>query len=336
MNLLWGLLLGVACMSTPPKNTPKTPGSESPAEETPPPDQNMVVVEGLQPMPYGYWGLNGFVNPEGLALIQQRIVLTTFQSATSDPDYAVRFLLPQVKAAGLKLSLRLTDDHEAYTTAEGDFDLSAWKNQLSRWKDSGIQQYIDDDVLIGHMLLDDITNFSGRDPDAADLEEMARYSKELMPGLMTFVRQQASHLPEPAGGRYVYVDAAVNQYEVMEGPVDLYGAGNAAASERLGLGIINGLNIADGGDGSSGQAGYRANHYAMSAEEILRFGHELLRVPNCGMFLNWEYDSKEQWHDGTIGTDYFTRPELQAALIDLGQTAQRIPRVPLLKSGSPP
>ncbi|HNC98138.1 MAG TPA: hypothetical protein PKW90_18545, partial [Myxococcota bacterium] len=180
MNLLWGLLLGVACMSTPPKNTPKTPGSESPAEETPPPDQNMVVVEGLQPMPYGYWGLNGFVNPEGLALIQQRIVLTTFQSATSDPDYAVRFLLPQVKAAGLKLSLRLTDDHEAYTTAEGDFDLSAWKNQLSRWKDSGIQQYIDDDVLIGHMLLDDITNFSGRDPDAADLEEMARYSKELM------------------------------------------------------------------------------------------------------------------------------------------------------------
>ena len=30
------------------------------------------------------------------------------------------------------------------------------------------------------------------------------------------------------------------------------------------------------------------------------------------------------------------RPELQAALIELGQTAQRIPRVPLLKSGSPP
>lgn len=322
-------LLFWACVPIPSKTPVPAGGSETEGQEVT--TVTLPVDPVPPPTPYGFWGLNGFVNPDGLEEIKGRLGLTIFQSATSDPRYAVNHMLPMVRSAGLKVTLRLTDDHEAYTNAAGDFDLTAWKVQLSRWDASGVQEFIDDGTLAGHMLLDDIKNFSGRDPDAADLEEMARYSKQLMPGLMTFVRIQASEMPAPASARYLWVDAAVNQYEVLEGAVDLYAAFEESEAQRLGLGVINGLNIADGGDGSSGQAGYRARHWAMSASEILRYGRVLARVPSCGMFLNWEYDAQEQWFDGTIGADYFVQPELQAALVELGTLVASHPPVNLLK-----
>ena len=181
------------------------------------------------------------------------------------------------------------------------------------------------------MLIDDITEFEGTGPTAAELDEMARYSKELMPGLMTFVRQKASEMPVPDGGRYVYVDAQVNQYEAMEGSVEYYAAHEAERAAALNLGVINGLNIADGGDGSSGRPGYRTAHYPMTATEITTYGGVLAAVPSCGMFLNWEYDDEEQWSDGTIGAEYFKQADLQAALLALSTVVAKHPHVTLLK-----
>ena len=151
---------------------------------------------------------------------------------------------------------------------------------------------------------------------------MARYSESIMPGLMTFVRIQATEIPVPVGGKYLYLDAIVNQYEVNEGPVEAYAAAEYAASQSLGLGEINGLNIADGGDGSSGQAGWRSGRWTMSADEITEYGNVLLGVPDLLMFLMWEYDGQEALSDGSIGSDYFDRSALQTAIQQLGVTAQ--------------
>lgn len=289
------------------------------------------LPEETGPAPYyGFWGLNGYVTPKGFEEMKGRVGLTVFQAANEDPVWTVGTLLPQVRAAGLHVTLRLTGDHEYYTEA-GGFSLGAWKARLAEWRGSGLQPFIDDGTLVGHMLLDDVVNWDGYDPTAADFEEMARYSKDLFPGLMTFVRQKATDLPVPAGGRYQWVDAQVNQYEAMEGPVERYAVDQAARARLLGLGVINGLNIADGGDGSSRQPGYRAKHWAMSADEITRYGEALARVPSCGMFLNWEYDAQEEWHDGTIGATWFQRPDLQAALLALGARVGRHPHVTLLK-----
>ena len=330
------MILMMACLPAPPKEPVQSTAAATESTETSGTSgtsgsTGVEPVPAGPPTPYGFWGLNGFVNPAGLETVKKRIGLTIFQVATSDPRYAVGTLLPMVRNAHLLVTLRLPADHDAYTSAQGDFDLTAWKVQVSRWENSGIQAFIDDGTLVGHMLLDDIANFPGRDPDAADLEEMARYSKELMPGLMTFVRQKASAMPVPVDGKYHWVDAQVNQYEVREGAVDLYAANEEAHAMQLGLGMINGLNIADGGDGSSGQAGYRARHFAMSATEIGRYGAVLAKVPSCGMFLNWEYDNEEKWNDGTIGAEYFARPDLQSALLDLGLLVARHPPVTLLK-----
>jgi hypothetical protein len=196
-----------------------------------------------------------------------------------------------------------------------------------------VQAFVDDGTLVGHMILDDISNYSGRDATAADLDEMARYSKELFPGLMTFVRERATEMPVPSGGTYVYVDACVNQYSIRHGAIATYFDQQEAEAEALGLGVINGLNLADGGDGRSGQPGWRTDgtFYAMSAEEVLDYGTLGASVPSMGMFLNWEYDGEESWSDGTIGADYLDHPDIQAALLELSGLVGSHAPVTLLK-----
>jgi hypothetical protein len=285
--------------------------------------------DGAAPL-YGYWGLNGYTSASGLADVKSRLGMTVFQVACSEPGYCIDTVLPMVEAAGLKVTFRLTPSAEVYTTS-GNFDLEIWKDELARWSSSDVQHYIDNGTLVGHMILDDIQNFSGRDATAADLDEMARYSKELFPGLMTYVRERATEMPLPSSGRYVYVDACVNQYQSNHGEVHEYAAEQEAQALSLGLGTINGLNIADGGDGSSGQAGWRSGFHAMSAAEITEYGNVLAAVPSMGMFLNWEYDGQEAWSDGTIGDTYFNQPAFQTALADLAIVVGNHAPVTLLK-----
>jgi hypothetical protein len=239
-----------------------------------------------------------------------------------------------VRAAGWQVTLRLTGDHGAYTTGD-DFDLAEWKAALDPWADAGLEEFVADGTLEGHMLLDDIANWGwlhgGVDPTGDELDEMARYSKELLPGLMTFVRERATQMPVPDGGAYVHLDACVNQYRALEGDASAYAAAQKAAADSLDLGIINGLNLCDGGDGSSGQQGWLGpGFWAMSADEITAYG-EALVVDGLGLFLSWEYDGEETWPDGTIGSDYLDEPDVQAALAALGALVGAQPRTPLLK-----
>lgn len=269
---------------------------------------------------FGFWGLNGFISTDGLADVSGRLNASVFQVASSSPNYTVSTLLPLVRSSGMKVTLRMSGSHDTYTTA-GDFDVGKWKMQIAAWQGSGVQEFIDDGTLVGHMLLDDIDTFAGTDATASDLDEMARYSEQIMPGLMTFVRQQATEMPVPSGGQYRYVDAVVNQYTSSDGPVQAYADVERAAADDLGVMVINGLNICDGGDGSSGQSGWRADKYAMSADEIRTYGEALLDDSSLQMFLLWEYDGEELWSDGTIGSDYFDQLDLQSVLAGLGERA---------------
>ena len=281
--------------------------------------------------------MNGYHTAEGFLDVQTRFGANVFVIRSSGPSWTVRTFLPLIRDAGMKVVLQMTPSPN-YST---DFDKETWKAELDNWIGSGVEEFIEDGTLIGHIVLDDIYNFAGRDPSAADLEDIARHSKTLFPHLMTLVRERASNVPIPSSGTYEYVDAFINQFTTVridngevsdfdgDGDVDVndYAQENAAAAENLGVGIVMGLNICDGGNGESGQTGWRsATHrtfYAMSANEILTYGAALLEVPNVSMFLNWEYDGVERWYsDGTtIGSVYFDESDKQEALYELGQIA---------------
>jgi hypothetical protein len=278
-------------------------------------------------IPYGFWGLNGYHSAEGFADVKTRFGITVFQVTSTNPTWTVGTFLPLIRNSGLKVTLTMVHP-SLITDSSGNFSREAWKAELDAWVDSGVEEFIDDGTLIGHMLLDDIYNFAGADPTAEDLDEIARYSKTLFPNLFTYVRERASNAPVPSApyshsGTYKYVDAFMNQYETLHGDINNYISVNVASAESLGVGIMMGLNLCDGGDGSSSQPGWRTDRvtYAMSADEILTYGTALLQAPNVLMFLMWEYDGEELWSDGSIGADYFDRADLQAALYQLSQLA---------------
>jgi hypothetical protein len=301
-------------------------------EPAPPPSEPTAAVpaEG-PPRLYGYWGLNGFVSSDGLPDVQRRLGATVFHTASRAPGYTLKTLLPMARAAGMKVTLRITGDHQHYTDADGNFDLTAWKAALQPWAEADLAEFIADGTLHAHMLLDDIHNFEGNDPTGDELDEMARISKVLLPGLPTFVREKATAMPTPSAGRYAHVDAIVNQYRHREGDVTEWTAAQVDHARALDVGLIHGLNIANGGDGSSGQPGWQEGRFAMSADEIRTYGAVLAGVPEVSMFLNWEYDGEEKWSDGSVGSAWFDRPELTAALVDVGEQVKATTGPPLLR-----
>lgn len=264
--------------------------------------------------------------------MQQRLGATVFHTSIKDPGYALKTLLPLARDAGLKVTLRLTGDHPHYTDERGNFDITAWKAALQPWAEARVAPFIADGTLHAHMILDDIHNFEGADPTGDELDEMARISKLLLPGLPTFVREEATEMPVPSAGRYVHLDAIVNQYRNRDGEVKAWTARQVERGRALDVGLIHGLNIANGGDGSSGQPGWQEGRFAMSAEEIRTKGAVLAAVPDVSMFLNWEYDSEEKWSDGSVGGAWFDRPELTAALMEVGEQVKAQPGPPLLRS----
>ena len=284
------------------------------------------------PRLYGYWGLNGYVSPEGLADVRERLGVTVFHTASRSPRWTAGELLPMVQAAGLKVTLRITGDHEHYTDRRGNFDLRAWKAALDPWRTVDLSAFIADGTLHAHMLLDDIYNFGGRDPTGDELDEMTRYSKEVLPELATFVREKATKMPTPSAGRYIHVDAIVNQYRHREGDVVDWTRRQVAHARVLDVGLIHGLNIANGGDGSSQQPGWQEGRFAMSAAEIERYGAVLSAEPDVSMFLNWEYDGEEKWSDGSVGSAWFDQPDQTAALAAVGARVRGSAGPPLLRA----
>ncbi len=312
------LSLLLACAAS--KDPAPAVATESAGAETVPEPQYLT--------PYGFWGLNGFTSEAALSDLRGRLHMTLVQTATTDPTYALRQLFPMARASGVKITLRMTGDHEHYTL-EGSFNLELWQKRLDLWDGADLSAYIADGTFAGHMLVDDVLNWPGADPTGEELEAMASYSQAKFPGLPTFVRERASRIPVPTSGRFTVVDGCVNQYKAKDGDLQTFIEDDRSAAERLGLGTINGMNIADGGDGSSGQPGWTDGKWAMSAAEITEYGTALAAVPELSMFLNWEYDAEEPWSDGTLGAEYFARPELESALADLGRLVGEHPAVAL-------
>ena len=93
---------------------------------------------------------------------------------------------------------------------------------------------------------------------------MAKHSKELWPTMATIVRVAPSWLAS-ASVNYRSLDAGWTQYTSGKGDAAKWVASEAAAAKRKGLGLVVGLNVLDGGNGSSKIRGWSQGKWAMSA-----------------------------------------------------------------------
>jgi hypothetical protein len=232
-------------------------------------------------------------------------------------------LLADLEAArrtNTRVLLNLTGP-ERYFTDDVGFSLAQWKRLVDRFRGLDLTSYIDDGTIVGHFLMDepsDPSNWNGKQVSPAEVEEMARYSKEIWPTIPAIVRAWSDYL---IGFRYQYLDAAWAQYCLYCGnkryrlPIDSFVAQMVRDAQAAGLALVGGLNVLNGGSGASGIPGRKQGLYAMSASELRSWGGALLREPYiCGFFM-WKYDSV-----------YFSRPDIKAALLDLNHQAENHPK----------
>lgn len=247
-------------------------------------DEEEEKVEACEEQLFGFWGII-----EEYETMAASTGMNAFVVASS-PSYALNTQLPEVQDAELTGAFRMSGGNGVLIDSEGNFNLNAWKDLVDLWDDPSLDAFAGDE-LAWHMMLDDIdtfdNEFGGQNPTAAELAKMAEYSKDLFPEIKTFFRHDADDMPS---GDYPYLDAVLNQYTASKGPLSDYISSNLEAAEDLDVDSMWGLNILDGGDGSSGEIGSSSNKYLMSPEEIEEYGEELLKTSGSLGLLMWKYD----------------------------------------------
>src|SRR4051812_6945226 len=105
--------------------------------------------------------------------------------------------LADIKARGGRVILAMAGDAKYYRDGQGHFSFSLWKERVNRFKGVNLSSFVADGTVIGSYLIDepnDPTNWSGQTIPGSMLEEMAKYSKSIWPGMNTIVRTQAKYL----------------------------------------------------------------------------------------------------------------------------------------------
>ncbi|MFL5495267.1 MAG: hypothetical protein ACJ8DC_12860 [Gemmatimonadales bacterium] len=203
----------------------------------------------------------------------------------------------------------------------GGFNLSIWKKKVDRFRGFDLSSYIADGTLIGHFIMDepsDPANWNGHVVSQADIEEMARYSKEIWPDLPAVIRGWPAYLK---GYQYKYLDAAWAQYHERFGSIDDFIASNVRDAKASGLQLVLGLNVVAGG-GENGIKGYYYEKPAMTADQVRTWGTALLAQPYGCAFLMFTYSP-----------EYFARPDIQEVMAELGEKARSRPDQPCRRSG---
>ena len=211
--------------------------------------------------------------------------------------------LATIKARGGKIVLMMAGKQSNYQDAAGHFSLTKWKQRIDLYRGVNFSSYVSDGTIIAHYILDepyDPANWNGEPVQGATIEEMARYSKSIWPGLPTVVRAEPYLVKW--SGTYRYLDAAWAQYLARKGDVGDYLERNVRDAQAMGLGLVVGLNVRHGGT---------PNLTPMSADEVESYGSALLNSSYACAFLNWEWDE-----------NYFSQSAIGAAMDRLRAKAE--------------
>jgi hypothetical protein len=223
-------------------------------------------------------------------------------------------ILSATRAKGGRIVIKMCMGRDSFVkNADGTFSFTKWKALVDRFRKVNLGPYITDGTIVGHYLIDEphrTARWGGKIIPPATLEAMAKYSKSIWPNLTTFVRVAPSWL---AGfsTTYNYLDAGWLQYESWMGSVSTKVTNEVAAAKRKGLGLAVGLNVLDGGNGSSRLAGWSRGKYKMSASEISSYGTTLLNQSYSCAFYNWMYDGA-----------YYGRSDIRNAMASLSSKAR--------------
>jgi hypothetical protein len=201
----------------------------------------------------------------------------------------------------------LADAETFYKDANGHFSMEKWKARIDRYRNIDFSPYINDGTIIAHFMIDepqDPTNWNGVPLTGAQMEEMAKYSKQLWPRMATLVRAPPSRIKW--SGTYRYLDAAWAQVENVRGGLNIqeFLEQNVSSARSQGLALAVGLNVTKGG----------LNKGKMTAGQIKSYGAVLLSSSYPCAFISWMYDAP-----------YLAQPDIREAVASLSEKARNRP-----------
>ena len=241
-------------------------------------------------------------------------------------------LLRSAQSTKIRLVLNLAGGQRRYVNPDGTFNLELWKREIDQYRDVDFAPYVTEGLVLAHYLVDEPLSpgtWGGRAISMEEIEEMAHYSKSIWPSLPTTVGGVRPRLLR--GFDWHYLDIAWPQWA---GPLQGGGAGrtpeefrdeNVAYAKELGLGLIFGLNVVNGGDGSSGIPGTRQGHWRMTGAELQHAGVTLADTPYACAFFIWRHDP-----------EYERRPDIRAALDTIAVAAAARGGTSCLRHPTPP
>ena len=293
--------------ATPPTD-PATPPTDPATPPTGPGGTVLAILDNRSDSPgivFGSWNMpNSYLNS---------VHTGWMTGGPLDPSNILSWL-SGARAKGARVVIKLCKGHDRYVkNDDGTFSLSKWKTLVGRYQNVNLNPYIADGTILGHFLIDEphrADRWGGQAISPATLEAMAQYSRQLWPSMTTVVGEEPSRLANTTV-TYAYLDAAWAQYTSSKGGAADWIAAEVSAAKGKGLGLVVGMNVLAGGNGSSHIGGYVPGKYAMSASEIRSYGSALLAQGYACGFFNW-----------TFVSDYYGRSDIKSAMSDISAKAR--------------
>ena len=223
-------------------------------------------------------------------------------------------VLAAARAKGGRVFLKLHMGRDSYVqNADRTFSLTKWKALVDRFRTINLGPYIADGTIVAHFLIDEphrAAKWGGKIIPHATVEAMALYSKQIWPTMTTVTHTQTAWLAS-SPITYRYLDASWGQYAASKGNVTTWAASEVASARSKGLGLVLGLNVLDGGNGSSRIAGWSSGKWAMSASELRTYGTAVLNQSYGCAFFMFQHD-----------TPYYGRTDIKSAMTELSGKAK--------------
>jgi hypothetical protein len=198
-----------------------------------------------------------------------------------EPKYAIS-TLSQVKLRGGKVLVMLAGPQSYYKDSRGHFSFTKWKARIDRFKSINLAAFMKSGTIAGHYLIDepqDAKNWNGQPIPGRTLDQMAAYSKQRWPGMLTIVRAPPGKIKW--AGTYRYLDAAWAQVENPHGTLNVkaWFDQSVSAARSLGLALVVGLNVTKGNIGRT----------RMTPTQVRNWGSILLNSSYPCAFISWRY-----------------------------------------------
>ncbi|HZA93741.1 MAG TPA: hypothetical protein VE420_14045 [Gemmatimonadales bacterium] len=208
-------------------------------------------------------------------------------------------VLTDARARGARLVLKFSLPDPYIQNSDGTFNFTKWKDLVNRYRSIDLNTFIADGTLLGHFLIDEphmANKWGGKIVPQATVEAMAQYSKQIWPYVNTLVHTKMTWLASTSV-TYHYLDAGWVQYASSKGPVSTWASTEISNAKTKGLGLVMGLNVLNGGNGSSGIRGTKSGKYSMSGSELRSYGTTILDQTYACAFVMWEH--KPTYYDRT-------------------------------------